>query len=44
MMKEHIAFALTHPVFEPERDIMGHHGWVVDRSTSALLTVNIGME
>ena len=39
-----VAFALAHPVFDPEKQIVRSHGWWVDRSITAMLTVNIGME
>lgn len=38
------AFALAHPVFDPERQILPGHTTIVDRNVSACLTVNIGME
>jgi hypothetical protein len=41
-MNAHAVFALAHPVFDPERQIHGHH-WRTGR-ISAGLTVNIGME
>jgi hypothetical protein len=41
-MHRQAVFALTHPVFDPERQIGGHH-WSIGR-ISAGLTVNIGME
>ena len=43
MMNMHAEFALAHPVFDPERQIVDGHRWLVGR-ISALLTVNIGME
>jgi hypothetical protein len=43
-MNAHVAFALAHPVFDPERQIVVGHYWRVDRDVSACLTVNIGME
>lgn len=39
-----IAFALAHPVFDPERHIVTGHRWMAERDVSACLTVNIGME
>lgn len=42
-MNSHIAYALAHPVFDPERQITSDHGWR-DGLISAMLTVNIGME
>jgi hypothetical protein len=44
-MKSQIAFALAHPVYEPQRDIVPGHYWRVGSSAlSACLTVNIGQE
>ncbi|MGB1214630.1 MAG: hypothetical protein ACPG4X_14795 [Pikeienuella sp.] len=43
-MNTHIAFALAHPVFDPERQIVNDHFWYPERLVSAGLTVNIGME
>jgi hypothetical protein len=43
-MNAHTAFALAHPVFDPDRDIMVGHYWQADRRVSACLTCNIGME
>jgi hypothetical protein len=43
-MNMHAAFALAHPVFDPERQIVRGHGWMVDPLLSAVLTCNIGME
>ena len=40
----HAAFALAHPVLNPEQQIIRDHTWAVDRGVSACLTVNIGME
>jgi len=37
-------FALAHPVFDPEKQILPEHTTMVDRLVSACLTVNIGME
>ncbi len=37
-------FALSHPVYDPERQILPQHTTMVDRNVSACLTVNIGME
>lgn len=44
MPNPHIAFALAHPVFDPEKHIIVGHNWDVERDVSASLTVNIGME
>jgi hypothetical protein len=43
-MNAKAAFALAHPVFDPERQILPEHTTMVDRLVSACLTVNIGME
>lgn len=43
-MNRHIAYALQHPVFDPERQIVQDHFWLAERDISACLTVNIGME
>jgi hypothetical protein len=43
-MKSQVEFALAHPVFDPERQIVAGHSWKVARTVSACLTVNIGME
>jgi hypothetical protein len=45
-MKSQIDFALAHPVFDPERQIIVGHHWVASQAlnVSACLTVNIGME
>ncbi len=43
-MNAHAEFALAHPVFDPERQIIADHYWAEERSISACLTVNIGME
>jgi hypothetical protein len=42
-MNSHAAFALAHPVFDPERQITTRHSWRQGR-LSFILTVNIGME
>ncbi len=39
-----IEFALAHPVFDPERQIIDGHYWRPAPDVSACLTVNIGME
>ena len=44
MMDGHARFALAHPVFDPERQIIAGHYWKADHMVSAFLTVNIGME
>lgn len=43
-MNVHTTFALNHPVFNPETQIVRGHYWSEDRETSACLTVNIGQE
>lgn len=44
-MREHIEFALAHPVFDPESQIVSGHFWRIYKTDlSACLTVNIGME
>jgi hypothetical protein len=41
---DHASFALAHPVFDPERQIVKGHHWAPERNVSAGLTVNVGME
>ena len=43
-MRSQIEFALAHPVFDPERQIVTGHYWRAGPKESACLTVNIGME
>lgn len=43
-MHAHALFALAHPVFDPETQIVAGHYWRADRDVSAGLTVNIGQE
>jgi hypothetical protein len=43
-MQNHIAFALAHPVFDPDQHILPGHSWIVAAGISATMTVNIGME
>ena len=47
-MHKQAVFALSHPVFDPERDMLRGHSWVVSRAGAfahtAMLTVNIGEE
>lgn len=43
-MNRHVAYALAHPVFDPERQIVTGHFWLADKNVSAGLTCNIGME
>lgn len=40
----HALFALAHPVFDPETEIVAGHFWAVERDVSAGLTVNLGLE
>lgn len=37
-------FALAHPVYVPQRDMLPGHSWVAERAVTACLTVNIGEE
>jgi hypothetical protein len=44
-MHEHARFALAHPVFDPDVEIVPGHFWLDERSKISVgLTVNIGME
>lgn len=43
-MHRQALFALAHPVYDPETQIVGGHYWLEERDTSACLTVNIGQE
>lgn len=43
-MNSHLTFALAHPVFDPDTQIVPGHRWMEERLISASLTVNIGME
>lgn len=43
-MHAHATFALQHPVYDPERQIVRGHYWLEERGISACLTVNIGQE
>ena len=43
-MNPHVTFALAHPVFDPDTQIVPGHFWWADRYASAGLTCNIGME
>ena len=43
-MSNHASFALAHPVFDPQTQIIDGHWWAAERLISACLTVNIGME
>lgn len=40
----HARFALAHPVFDPQEQIIHGHYWRAERDVTACLTVNIGME
>lgn len=42
-MNSHVAYALAHPVFDPETQIGPRHGWRIGK-VSIMLTVNIGLE
>ena len=39
-----VKFALAHPVFDPETQIIPGHWWRVSSDVTACLTVNIGLE
>ena len=43
-MQNQIEFALAHPVYDPERQIVRGHYWFSGDGISACLTVNIGQE
>ncbi len=42
-MKSQVEFALAHPVFDPEKQIVTGHWWRAGDDISACLTCNIGM-
>jgi predicted alpha-1,6-mannanase (GH76 family) len=42
-MKSQIEFALGHPVFDPDTQIVAGHYWWAAHDVSACLTANIGM-
>ena len=44
MIARQVIFALAHPVFDPVKQMRMGHSWLYDRHTSAMLTVNIGLE
>jgi hypothetical protein len=44
MLARQVIYALAHPVFDPQKQITFGHGWRYDHHTSAMLTVNIGLE
>ena len=43
-MHKQMTFALAHPVFDPDRQMLRGHSWIADKMVTAMLTVNIGME
>lgn len=43
-MHRQAAWALAHPVFDPETQITTGNGWSPEHRVTAMLTVNIGME
>ena len=43
-MHTHALFALAHPAYNPETQIITGHHWAEERDVSACLTVNIGDE
>jgi len=43
-MRSQIEFALAHPVFDPETQILPGHFWRAGPTLSAGLTCNIGVE
>jgi hypothetical protein len=43
-MRSQVEFALAHPVFDPETQIVQGHFWRPEQHIGAGLTVNIGME
>jgi hypothetical protein len=43
-MNPHIKFALDHPVFDPEKQIVLGHFWLDTPTVSVGLTCNIGLE
>jgi len=43
-LDRHALFALAHPVFDPQRQIIHGHFWMPAKGITAGLTVNIGME
>lgn len=44
MMSAQVEFALAHPVFDPEKQIVAGHRFWAERLVSVCLTANIGME
>jgi hypothetical protein len=42
--KTSIVFALAHPVYDPAKQILPGHFWIIDGETTGGLTVNIGLE
>jgi hypothetical protein len=43
-MRSQIEFALSHPVFDPARQIVTGHYWRAGDTVSACLTVNSGLD
>lgn len=43
-MISQVEFALAHPVFDPDRQIVAGHFWRCAPNMSAALTVNLGLE
>ena len=47
-MHKQPVFALAHPVYDPVRDMLREHSWIVSRdrasAITAMLSVNIGEE
>lgn len=44
MMQRYAAYALAHPVFDPERQLGSDFHWSPERLVTAGLSCNIGME
>ena len=42
-MRSQIEYALAHPIFDPETQILLGHFWLAARDMSVGLTCNIGM-
>jgi hypothetical protein len=43
-MHHQVRFALDHPVYDPQRQIIPGHYWRIAHDFSACLTVNIGQQ
>jgi hypothetical protein len=43
-MLKQAAYALAHPVYDPETQITEDNYWFADRGVTACLTVNVGVE